>query len=95
MKLTVDYELVGHSVVAEGIFHVAGVLAGIGAVHLLDEERSLGQLSQAIRRGELYTSDFPGDLGCGNSDSQTGEFYVLLVRSHEFVVEGGYFGRHC
>lgn len=75
------------SVVAEGVFNVAGVFSGVDAVDFLDEQRSLGQLSQPVAWLKNGASHFPCNFRRGYSDGETRQFDVLLVGSREFVIE--------
>ena len=68
--LTVHDQLVGDGVVAERVLNVARVFAGVGAVHFLDEQRSLGQLSQPVAGLENGATHFPRNLGRGYTDGQ-------------------------
>lgn len=85
--LTVHDQLVGDGVVAERVFNVARVFPGVGAVHLLDEQGSFGQLAQSVARLEHGPAHFPRHFRRGYTNGQARQFHVLFVGGRELVVE--------
>ena len=72
MSLTMNNQLMRNGVMSKRVLNVARVFTGIGTIHFLDEQRSLGQLSQSVARLENGATYFPCNFRCGYTDSQAG-----------------------
>jgi len=85
----------GNGVMSKGILDVARVFAGVSTVDFLDEQGSLGQLSQSIAWLKSGTSYLPRYFRRRYANGQTRQLYVFLIRGGELVIERCDLGRHC
>ena len=65
-------QLMRNSIMSKRVLDIARVFSSIGTIDFLDEQRSLGQLSQSVARLENGATYFPCNFRCGYTDSQAG-----------------------